>query len=152
MGNQYCCVSLKDLIKVTPLRNREGRKKAQYPVGIEPKTSRAFAPQACALRQCYRRCTWAPGRIKLRSKPFRYQHFLHRSFNEWPETWWPALKSSSKRPSTYRFGLLVILLGGKTCCGLFFWARKFKIRFRDALSIFSRSVDHTARVGAFENL
>ena len=36
--DEYCCTSLRDLIKDTLLRERKRRKKARQPVGIEPMT------------------------------------------------------------------------------------------------------------------
>ena len=40
--NQWCCTSLRDLIKDTLLRDGKRRKKAQHPARIEPTTSRVL--------------------------------------------------------------------------------------------------------------
>ena len=70
--NQWCCTSLRDLIKDTLQRDRKRRKKAEHLAGIEPMS---FALRTCALPLCYNPCPM----------PFTHQNTPHVNVNTAPD-------------------------------------------------------------------
>ena len=84
------------------------KKKAQHPAGIEPPTSRVFAPQACALPLFYNHCPLSFC-LWIRCLNNMYCTSLviydHNLPIIWSDFWWLHSESCWRNPSFHSVGI-----------------------------------------------